>query len=262
VRAKRVRLDAVCAAAVALVAARVWLVLAPGQAVRWGSRSAERDVTGRGSRGSFTGRGFRGSGEDPTGRGLRGSHFDYSGFFPLIDLRDPRPEENSRDSRPVKDPRDPRPVRSLRDPRPVRSLRDPRPAENSRDPRPVKDLRDPRPVRSLRDPRPVKNPRAARSESKPQIRDLSNAVMAVGARRPFSATCLEQSVALVILLSIARIPAHLVVGVARAESTFRAHAWVECCGDVVLGGAQAEGLTPLLRAPATSPSAAASSCPG
>ena len=49
------------------------------------------------------------------------------------------------------------------------------------------------------------------------------------------------------LLSIARIPAHLVVGVTRAESALRAHAWVECGGVVVLGGAQSHGFTPLLR---------------
>jgi len=106
---------------------------------------------------------------------------------------------------------------------------------------------------SIRDPRPVD----------PWISDLSRAVSALSVRAPFSATCLEQSVALVLLLSIARIPAHLVVGVSRAEPTFRAHAWVECGGAVVLGGVQARGLTPLPRTPASeSPSTVLSSCPG
>jgi Transglutaminase-like superfamily len=242
VRPKRVRLDAVCAAAVALVAARVWLVLAPGQAVRWGSRIGEPAPGLRGLLEAFTGLGLRRSGEGLTERGLRGSHFAHSGFFPFVDPQDPRPAE---------DPRGPRRVENLsdpRNPRPVENLRDPR------DPRPVENLGDPR------DPRPVENPRAPLPDAR--IRDLSRAVIVLGARPPLSATCLEQSLALVMLLSIARIPAHLLVGVARLGSNLRAHAWVECCGDVVLGGAQAEGLAPLLRAPATSSSPAASSCPG
>jgi hypothetical protein len=106
---------------------------------------------------------------------------------------------------------------------------------------------------SIRDPRPVD----------PWISDLSRAVSALSVRAPFSATCLEQSIALVLLLSVARIPAQLVVGVSRADPILRAHAWVECGGAVVLGAAQAQGLTPLLRAPAAeSRSTVPSSCPG
>jgi hypothetical protein len=105
----------------------------------------------------------------------------------------------------------------------------------------------------IRDPRPLD----------PWISDLSRAVSTLSVRAPYSATCLEQSVALVLLLSVARIPAQLVVGVSRAEPIFRAHAWVECGGAVVLGAAQAQGLTPLLRAPAAeSRSTVPSSCPG
>ena len=64
------------------------------------------------------------------------------------------------------------------------------------------------------------------------------------------------------LLTIARVPAHLVVGVSRAPG-LRAHAWVESGGRVVLGGAQAQGLTPLLfPSSETTPSSVASSCPG
>jgi len=228
VRAKRVRLDAVCAAAVALVAARVWLVVAPGQAVRWGSRIGERDVTGRES---VTGRGLRRSGEDLTGRGLRGSHSAQSGFFAFVDLQDPRPAE---------DPQDPRKVADSRDPRGLR---------------PVENLREPP------EPRPVENPRAQLADAR--IRDLSRAVIAVGARSPLSATCLELSLALVMLLALARIPAHLLVGVARLESSVRAHAWVECGGRVILGGAQAAAFVPLLgRSAASAPSVVVSSCPG
>ena len=114
-----------------------------------------------------------------------------------------------------------------------------------------------------RDRRPVSDPRDRRPVNPSRIRDLCSAIIAVGARPPFSATCLEQSVALIMLLWLVRIPANLVVGVARAESAFRAHAWVECDGFVVLGGSQSQGFTPLLRMPASSrPSAVSASCPG
>ena len=109
--------------------------------------------------------------------------------------------------------------------------------------------------------------RRAACEARPavdaRIRNLTAAVTALGARRPFSATCLEQSVALVMLLSMVRIPSHLIVGVTRAESTVRAHAWVESRGEVVLGGSQAVGLQPLVGAPAAlAASASVASCRG
>lgn len=220
------RCPALGAAAAALVAARVWLRFAPGHAVRWGSRIGEP------ARGSHECMG-RGSHGWLTGRGSHVAHGSFTG-------RGSRGSQSALFSS--------FPSTNWRDPH------SPGPVENPRDPRPVENLHD------ARDPRPVESPRARLADAR--IRDLSRAVIAVAARPPWSATCLEQSLALVMLLSIARIPAHVVVGVARVESTVRAHAWVECCGDVVLGGAQAEGLTPLLRAPATSFSPAASSCPG
>jgi hypothetical protein len=110
------------------------------------------------------------------------------------------------------------------------------------------------------DPRPVDDPR---HEDLARIRDLCWAITAIAARTPFSATCLEQGIALVMLLTMARIPAHIVVGVARAESALRAHAWVECGGVVVLGGSRSQGFTPLLHAPLSSrPFAVSASCPG
>jgi Transglutaminase-like superfamily len=176
--------------------------------------------------------------------------------------RDPRPV-NPRDPRLVNNPRDPRPVLNPRDRRLVDDPRDPRPVLNPRDRRLVDDPPDPRPVWNPRNPRPALNHRDPRPANAARIRDLCWAVTVIGARPPFSATCLEQGVALVMLLTIARIPAKLVVGVTRAESAFRAHAWVECGGVVVLGGAQSQGFTPLLRAPAHSrPSAVSASCPG
>jgi transglutaminase superfamily protein len=166
--------------------------------------------------GSFTGRGSRGSHGSSTGRGSRGSQIK-----PI----------SSR----VRDPRDPRPVNNPGDPRPVRDPRDPCPVNDPCNPR------NRRPVN--RDPRPV-NDR--------WIRDLSRAVAFIGAHPRIAASCLEQGIALALLLAAAGIPAQLVVGVSRAEPTIRAHAWVECGGAVVLGAAGAQGLTPLL---GTSPSA-------
>ena len=134
---------------------------------------------------------------------------------------------------------------------------------NPREPSSVENPREPRPVENPRDQRPVENPRDPRPVNSARIRDLCWAVTAISARSPLCATCLEQGVALVMLLTMARIPANLVVGVARAESAFRAHAWVECGGVVVLGGVQSHGFTPLLRVPASSRSSPFSlSCPG
>jgi hypothetical protein len=90
---------------------------------------------------------------------------------------------------------------------------------------------------------------------------LGRAVASLGATRPIRATCLEQGVALMLLLRTLRIPSHLVVGVTRPSheaQTLRAHAWVVSGGVVVLGGSLAPEFVPLVPA---SPSAVAS-CPG
>jgi hypothetical protein len=81
------------------------------------------------------------------------------------------------------------------------------------------------------------------------------AIAAVGARHPFSSTCLEQGLALVMVLTALRIPSRLVIGVGRPDSVPRAHAWVEHDGRVVLGAAHALGLERLS-------SAASSPCRG
>jgi hypothetical protein len=83
---------------------------------------------------------------------------------------------------------------------------------------------------------------------------LAAAVAAVGSRAIVRTTCLEQGLALVLLLSIVRVPARLVVGVSR-DGVLRAHAWVESGGAIVLGARDAGGCAPL---PPPSPT----SCPG
>lgn len=121
-------------------------------------------------------------------------------------------------------------------------------------------------VNNPRDPRLVSDPCDPCPANSARIRDLCRAVTAIAARPPFFATCLEQSVALVMLLRVTRTPANLIVGVTRTESVFRAHAWVECGGVVALGGAQAQGLAPLLGTShatiSSRPSAVSASCPG
>jgi hypothetical protein len=78
---------------------------------------------------------------------------------------------------------------------------------------------------------------------------FANAISAASARWPVHASCLVQGVALVMMLSVARVPSHLVVGVAReAPDDLRAHAWVVCGGQIVLGGPQATNFLPLVRA--------------
>jgi Transglutaminase-like superfamily len=69
------------------------------------------------------------------------------------------------------------------------------------------------------------------------------AIVGVSVRGPLTFTCLEQGLALVILLAMRHTPARLVIGVSRTP--LRAHAWVECDGRIVLGGSQSHDLTPL-----------------
>jgi hypothetical protein len=62
----------------------------------------------------------------------------------------------------------------------------------------------------------------------------------VGSRYVPAATCLTQALVTQVLLSRRGHPASMRIGVARSEAgEFQAHAWVECRGRVVIGGAQA-----------------------
>lgn len=55
-----------------------------------------------------------------------------------------------------------------------------------------------------------------------------------------AATCLTQALATQVLLSRRGLPVRFRIGVARgAGGEFLAHAWVECQGTIVIGGAQA-----------------------
>lgn len=74
---------------------------------------------------------------------------------------------------------------------------------------------------------------------------IACALAGTAARLPWQTSCLEQGVALVLLLATSRRPARLVVGVAREDASIRAHAWVESDGRVVLGAAGGPGFAPL-----------------
>jgi hypothetical protein len=72
---------------------------------------------------------------------------------------------------------------------------------------------------------------------------MARAVVGVSVRSPLTFSCLEQSLALVIMSAATGMPARLVIGVSRAP--FAAHAWVECDGRILLGGLQARDMAPL-----------------
>jgi len=69
----------------------------------------------------------------------------------------------------------------------------------------------------------------------------------VASRYVPAATCLTQALATQVLLRRCGYSANLRIGVARSEAgEFQAHAWVECQGEVVIGGVQAPSrFTPL-----------------
>lgn len=72
------------------------------------------------------------------------------------------------------------------------------------------------------------------------------AVEAASRRLPWVRSCLTQALAAQVLLTLSGYPALLHIGVTRGEQgQFRAHAWVESEGKVVMGGSGLERFTPL-----------------
>jgi len=62
-------------------------------------------------------------------------------------------------------------------------------------------------------------------------------LVTVASRYVFRATCLTQALTARVLLNAAAIPNQLHIGVAR-DKTFESHAWIECEGRILVGGAQ------------------------
>jgi len=72
------------------------------------------------------------------------------------------------------------------------------------------------------------------------------AVGAAGRHLPLGKRCLTQALVAQVLLARRGQPACLRLGVARRENgEFRAHAWIECEGRIVVGGKSASGYTAL-----------------
>jgi hypothetical protein len=86
----------------------------------------------------------------------------------------------------------------------------------------------------------------ARGGDQVSVKRVARAVT-VASRYVPAATCLTQALATQVLLSHRGYPASLRIGVARSGvGEFLAHAWVECQGQIVIGGAQAlSRFTPL-----------------
>jgi len=65
-------------------------------------------------------------------------------------------------------------------------------------------------------------------------------------RTPGAKSCLNQALAAQVLLTRGGYPSQLHIGVAKGErGQFKAHAWVESEGKVVIGGSELGGFTPL-----------------
>ena len=94
----------------------------------------------------------------------------------------------------------------------------------------------------------VRFPRAAAGSAQPSVEDIAWAVRRVSRAVP-GATCLTQALAARLLLSRRGHDSRLEIGVSRAGSRLRAHAWLETNNVVVLGGRDAAGYTPLSATP-------------
>lgn len=82
-------------------------------------------------------------------------------------------------------------------------------------------------------------------EERAEARRMTQAV-AQAARRVPRATCLVQALALRWMLRRRGISCDLRVGVSRSErGEFEAHAWIECGGELLIGGGPAARFTPL-----------------
>ena len=89
-------------------------------------------------------------------------------------------------------------------------------------------------------------PRAALQERECPVERIIWAVRAASRYGP-RATCLSEALAARILLGRRGHASRLHIGVARDEAKeFRAHAWLECQGAIVMGGSEAARYAPLV----------------
>jgi hypothetical protein len=86
------------------------------------------------------------------------------------------------------------------------------------------------------------------SRRRPATYPLGRCVWAVGTASRFvpGATCLTQALAAKVLLAESGYDSRIQIGVSKDEhGRFRAHAWVVCGDEIVIGGAEADRYVPL-----------------
>lgn len=71
------------------------------------------------------------------------------------------------------------------------------------------------------------------------------AIRRIGARAPGIGTCLAQALAGAMMLERRGVRSQLFLGVAREDGHLRAHAWLVCCGNTVLGATEARRFAPI-----------------
>ena len=80
----------------------------------------------------------------------------------------------------------------------------------------------------------------------PSVDKIAWIVETASRRTPGAKSCLTQALAAQVLLTRGGYPSQLHIGVAKGErGQFKAHAWVESEGKVVIGGSEIGGFTPL-----------------
>jgi len=85
-----------------------------------------------------------------------------------------------------------------------------------------------------------------RDTSCPSVNKIAWVIETASRHTPGAKSCLNQALAAQVMLTRGGYPSQLHIGVAKGEQgQFKAHAWVESEGRVVIGGSQLGGFTPL-----------------
>ena len=95
------------------------------------------------------------------------------------------------------------------------------------------------PARTLRALNPASSPASDARDPDPVHLDTFRRLASTidGASRLISGTCLDSAVASCVAARLFRVPVRLCIGVDQVRPGLRAHAWVECAGLVLVGGA-------------------------
>src|SRR5215217_8797221 len=89
-------------------------------------------------------------------------------------------------------------------------------------------------------------PAGLRYTNYPSVDRIAWIVETASRRTPGAKSCLTQALAAQVMLTRRGYPSQLHIGVAKGErGQFKAHAWVESEGKVIMGGSELGGFTPL-----------------